>query len=163
MRWSAAALVLLLSGCIADIFSPPTQRLGFSFDRGGIEQDDTGLRIDFGRSQDGTIESASRLFGALPDEVIVQRECGAGVVTKARWPGVSLNFQDNRFTGWVLGAPGLPANGLMVGLSRDSLPPVEFVETTLGTEFEQNGVFGLIIPGETEIGQLWSGTTCFFR
>lgn len=135
----------------------------FVFDRGGIEQLGTALRIDFGRAQSSTIESASRLFGALPDEVVALDECGAGPVVAARWPGVSLNFRGGDFAGWVLGAPGLPANGLMVGQSRATLPPVSFSETTLGSEFELAGVFGLILPGEREVAQLWAGTTCFFR
>ena len=164
MRYTALALTLLLTGCIADVFAPATpQPLGFSFDQSGIEQNDTGLRIDFGRAQDSTIESASRLFGALPDEIVELQECGAGRVVSARWPGVSLNFLGGDFTGWVLGAPGLPVEGITVGQARDTLPPLTFFDTSLGAEFELNGIFGLILPGEAEIAQLWSGTTCFFR
>lgn len=149
---------------MANLFGPATPDTArFSFDRGGIQQTGSTLRIDFGRAQESAIESASRLFGALPDEVSVVEECGAGRVVTARWPGVSLNFRGGDFVGWVLGAPGLPANGVTVGQSRASLPSVELVETSLGREFEIAGVFGLILPGETEVAQLWSGTTCFFR
>ena len=157
-------MVMTLSGCLADILAPQApERLSFAFDRGGIEQQGSNLRIDFGRAQDSTIESASRMFGALPDEVVELQECGAGRVVSARWPGVSLNFQGGDFTGWVLGAPGLPAAGLTVGQSQDTLPAVSFMDTSLGREFQSDGVFGLILPGEREVAQLWSGTTCFFR
>lgn len=164
MRWAALALVLALSGCMADLFSPAApQAPQYSFDAGGIQQTGTNLRIDFGRARDSTIESASRLFGTLPDEVIANEECGAGRVVTARWPGVSLNFRGGDFVGWVLGAPGLPANGVFVGQPQDTLPPVAFTDTSLGREFELSGVYGLILPGEAEIAQLWAGTTCFFR
>lgn len=165
MRWAALTLVLLsLAGCVADFFGPSTPTAPqFAFDPGGIQQIGSDLRIDFGRAQEGAIESASRLFGSLPDDVIAIDECGAGRVVAARWPGVTLNFLGGDFVGWVLGAPGLPANGLTVGQPQNSLPPVTLAETTLGTEFEVNGVFGLILPGEAEIAQLWSGTSCFFR
>ena len=163
MRWTALALVLMLSGCVADFFAPTPTRLGFAFDSGGIVQDETGLRIDFGRAQDSTIESASTLFGALPDEVIEFTGCDTGAMVTASWPGVSLNFLGGRFVGWVLGAPGLPAGGVTVGQPSASLPPVDFAETRLGTQFEVDGVVGLIFPGETDVGQLWSGLTCSAR
>ncbi|MEM9318214.1 MAG: hypothetical protein AAGA70_04320 [Pseudomonadota bacterium] len=157
--------VFALTGCqlFAPFQSTVLRTTGPSFDAGGIQPPNTDLRIDFGRAQPGVIEAASRLFGAAPDEVIIQTECGAGTVTAARWPGVTLNFLDGDFRGWVVAAPGLPAGGLTVGTPRDALPPLRYQETTLGTEFDAGGVFGIILPGEDEVAQLWSGATCFFR
>lgn len=164
MKHLALAAFFVLTGCASAFFNPPANpRLGFSFDRGGIEQAETGLRIDFGRAQTGAVDSAARLFGSQPDELILQQECGAGPIETARWPGVSLNFLGGGLQGWVLGAPGISAEGLTVGMARADLPPVSFRNTSLGTEFELNGVHGLILPGEREVAQLWSGVTCFFR
>ncbi|MEM1272596.1 MAG: hypothetical protein AAGF88_02200 [Pseudomonadota bacterium] len=161
----AVLCAFALAGCLPffNTDSLPQNATGTEFDAGGIQPAGTNLRIDFGRAQDGVVDTASQLFGAVPDRITEQSECGAGVVTAASWPGVTLNFLDGDFRGWVLAAPGLSAEGLTVGTPRAAINGVTFRETTLGTEFGRNGVFGLILPGEDDVSLLWSGVSCFFR
>jgi hypothetical protein len=52
-----------------------------------------------------------------------------------------------------------------VGQSRAAVEAAgigPFQDTSLGAEFEANGVFGLLEDGQT-VDLLWSGLTCFFR
>ena len=137
-----------------------------SFDRvtpdaEGLQPVGSDLRIDFGRAQEGVIDAVTRLLGQPPVEITRNGECGAGLVTAARWPnGLTLNFLEGDFRGWVVDQPGLPAGGLEVG----QLPPaVEMTETSLGQEFQRNGVWALVLPEGPQVVSLWSGTTCFFR
>jgi hypothetical protein len=45
-------------------------------------------------------------------EVTTVAECGAGPMTIARWEnGLSLNFIDADFRGWVSSDPSLPVDG----------------------------------------------------
>jgi hypothetical protein len=86
-------------------------------------------------------------------------------VTAASWrDGLTLNFQDGAFVGWVNTDPDLPvAGGFLPGMSRLSMPPVSFQVTTLGTEFGRGEISGLLTEGDGAIRMLWAGTTCFFR
>jgi len=135
---------------------------GVTPDAAGLQPGGTDLRIDFGRAQEGVIETVSRLVGSQPADVTLIEECGAGPVTAAYWRnGLTANFLNGDFVGWTVTETGLPvAGGLSVGMSP---PPVPMTETTLGQEFEQNGVWALIGEDSTDITVLWSGITCFFR
>lgn len=159
-----AALLLMaaLTACTPLPLPTSTPSGGVTPDSTGLQPGGTDLRIDFGRAQAGVIETVSRLVGSQPADVTLIEECGAGPVTAAYWQnGLTTNFLNGDFVGWTVTEPGLPvAGGLSVGMAP---PPVRMTDTTLGREFEQNGVWALIGEDSTDITVLWSGITCFFR
>jgi hypothetical protein len=161
---AALLLIAALTACtpLPLPTSAPGGGGGLTPDSAGLQPGGTDLRIDFGRAEDGVIETVSRLVGSNPDDVTLIEECGAGPVTAAYWQnGLTANFLDGDFVGWTVTEPGLPvAGGLSVGMAP---PPVQMAETTLGREFETNGVWALVEDGSAEITVLWSGITCFFR
>jgi hypothetical protein len=158
---AAAAVALLLAACAPAGTSGP--RPGLTLDAEGIQPAGTDLRIDFGRAQQGTIEAVTRLVGARPAEITANAECGAGPVTAARWDrGPTLTFQDGTFLGWVSDGSGPAAtSGIGPGSPGAALAGATFSDTSLGTEFETDGIFGLV-EGDRVV-TLWSGLTCFFR
>ncbi|MAX73119.1 MAG: hypothetical protein CMH66_05530 [Nioella sp.] len=157
----ALALVLALAACTTAPGGPIPQSAGLTPDARGLQPAGTDLRIDFGRAEPGVIATVSRLLGSDPSRIVTQPECGAGPVRAASWPGgLTLNFQEGDFRGWVVDAPGQPvAGGLQVGQMPPNLP---LQSTSLGREFSQAGVFGLV-EDAGRVTTLWSGTTCFFR
>lgn len=159
----ALCTALALSACVTTPREPEPPPL--SLDGQGLQPTVSQLRIDFGRAQLGVIDTVSRLLGEGPDEIVTNTECGAGPVTAATWEnGLTLNFQNGAFAGWVNSDPELAvAGGFRAGMSRLSMPPVSFQVTTLGTEFGRGDVFGLLGEGDAAIRLLWAGTTCFFR
>lgn len=159
----ALAAGLWLAAC-ATVPSEPEPPV-FTLDSRGIQPTVSQLRIDFGRAQVGVIETVSRLLGDRPDRIETNAECGAGPITAASWDtGLTLNFQDGSFVGWVNTDPGLAAaGGLRPGQPRLDMPQVSFSVTTLGTEFARNEVYGLLTENDEAVRLLWAGTTCFFR
>lgn len=159
----ALCVALFVSACVTTPREPEPPVL--SLDAGGIQPSISPLRIDFGRAQIGVIDTVTRLLGAGPTQITTNTDCAAGPVTAASWrDGLTLNFQDGAFVGWVNSDPGLPvAGGFVPGLSRLSMPPVSFQVTSLGTEFGRGEVYGVLTEGDTAIATLWAGTTCFFR
>lgn len=153
---------LVLTGC-AGSREPEVPPL--TLDGEGIQPTVSGLRIDFGRAQTGVIDTVSRLLEEDPVEIVTQAECGAGLVTAVRWEeGLTLNFQDGAFAGWVTGDASLPvAGGFFPGQPRVNMPQVSFQVTTLGNEFARGPIAGILDPTDTQIALLWAGTTCFFR
>ncbi|WP_071673791.1 hypothetical protein [Nioella nitratireducens] len=133
---------------------------GLTPDAGGLQPASTDLRIDFGRAQEGAIATVSRLLGAQPTDITTMADCGD--VTAAYWAdGLTMNFVDGDFRGWVLTEPDLTAAG---GLTVGDMPPaVQMENTTLGQEFEVGGVWALVEETGPAITTLWSGRTCFFR
>ncbi len=162
MRGAVWLAVLTLSACAA---APPpdpaTPRMGLIPDSGGLQPTRTHLRIDFSRAEAGAIDTVSRILGHRPAEVTDQAECGAGPVRAVRWQsGLTLNFQDGDFSGWVVNAPGFAvAGGYQVGMTA---PDLALRQTSLGREFTAGRVFGLV-DDAGRVAALWSGTTCFFR
>lgn len=161
---AALAVTLALAGCTLSL--PESQAglaTGLVPDAAGLQPAGSDLRIDFGRAQTGVIDAVTRLLGHGPADVATNPECGAGLVTAVRWDGegLTLNFQNGALRGWVVDAPGLRAGeaGLSVGSPP---PPLALEETSLGREFGQGGVFGLVDETGT-IALLWAGTSCFFR
>jgi len=162
MHRAGLVCLVLITGCV-----PIDEDSGqaFTLDPRGIQPLGTDLRIDFGRAQTGVIDTVSGLQTRPPAQVAVLEECGAGEVTAAIWPdGLVLNFLDGDFLGWVIDQNGfVTGTGLEVGQSREVLPVTGFEETSLGTEFEAQGIFGLLDEQHQDIALLWSGVTCFFR
>lgn len=157
----ALLLVAALSACTPlPLPSSAPDGNGVTPDSTGLQPGGTDLRIDFGRAQEGVIETVSRLLGSDPTDITTSPDCGD--VTAAYWrSGLTLNFVEGDFRGWVLTEPGLSAaGGLSVG---DTPPPVTMATTTLGREFEIDGVWALVEETGPEITTIWSGRTCFFR
>lgn len=157
---------LVLAGCVSGVDTGNDRPTGVVVTSGGLVPVGSILRIDFGRAQLGVIEAVTKLQGEQPEQIRTIEECGAGPVTAARWKnGLTLNFQNEVFLGWTAQAPfagGSSSDGLRVGTTIADLG-VPLEETTLGREFLKDDIWGLIPPGETQVGTLWSGLTCFFR
>ena len=157
------ATTLALGACVTTSREPAPPVL--TLDAQGIQPTVSQLRIDFGRAQPGVIDTVTRLLGEAPTAVTLNADCGAGPVTSAIWDdGLTLNFQDNAFVGWVNADPDLAvAGGFRAGQPRLEMPQTSFQITTLGTEFSRSDISGLLTEGDAAIRLLWAGTTCFFR
>lgn len=161
--WIAISMALVVSACVTTPRAPEPPVM--VLDAGGLQPTVSQLRIDFGRAQVGVIDTVTRIMGGGPTQITTNTDCAAGPVTAASWrDGLTLNFQDGVFVGWVNSDPALPAaGGFVPGLSRLSMPPVSFQVTSLGTEFGRGDLQGLLTENDAAIATLWSGTTCFFR
>jgi hypothetical protein len=136
-----------------------------TLDAQGIQPTVSQLRIDFGRAQAGVVDTVTRLLGEGPAEVVTNPDCGVSPITSAAWEdGLTLNFQDGSFVGWVNTDPDLAvAGGFRAGMPRLEMPPVSFQVTTLGTEFARSDIGGILSENDENILLLWAGVTCFFR
>jgi hypothetical protein len=153
-----------------------------------IAVDDEGLRIllgagesaraiPFGTEEATVITAIEKLRGKAKRDS--NDECGAGAVQFAHFGGLSLLFQEGKFSGWSLDAAeagGIGTmNGIAIGSTRSALnvsfPKAEIdPESTLGTEFytggdSENGISGLLdgTGPQAKITHLWSGLSCIFR
>jgi hypothetical protein len=122
-----------------------------------------GLRFGMPRAE--VLAVAARRFG----EPRLERndECGEGPMDFATIRGLTLSFQEGRFVGWSL-AEKLPDLGTRGGVGIRS--PKSMLrgaridrESTLGPEFDLDGVGGLLDSKEREVIALWAGSTCQFR
>jgi hypothetical protein len=154
---------VVLAGCATTPDEPDLPP--FTLTGGGIDPSISRLSIDFGRAQVGVIDTVTRLLKTGPVEVTTVTECGVGPMTIARWEnGLSLNFIEEDFRGWVSSDPSLPVDGgFSPGQARVDMPQVSFQVTSLGNEFNIGPVSGLLDETDTEILLMWSGATCFFR
>lgn len=169
-RFLAMAALCLLAACS----SATTTRTGggdtlLRPDANGLAISGTGQRIDFGRAEEGVIAAVTRVLGAAPESRTVNPECGAGPTTIVKYDRIDLLFLGGALQGWVTDDPRTAAsNGLSPGITRAQLENGgygPFRETTLGVEFEDVGIFGLLPDGapDTPVELLWGGTSCFFR
>lgn len=164
----AAALALALGACAAPATGPEPAgpAPGLVLDAAGLRPADSALRVDFGRAEDGTVAAVSKLVGARPVETGVNADCGAGPVKAVRWAnGLTLNFRRGTFLGWISqpgrGAAARTASGLGPGTPEAALSGARIRRTGLGTEFDADGVGGLIEAGTVRL--TWAGVTCFRR
>lgn len=158
------------AGCTPAVLTPPaTPRGRLRPDREGLAVEGTGLRIDFGRHVDGVIAAVSRVLGRRPDADALLAECGAGPVRAVTWgAGLTLHFANNDFRGWVARSPRfLPVNGIGPGVTRGELEArgIALTRTTLGAEFEADGIRGVIEGAgpNAPVDLAWAGLSCFFR
>lgn len=81
--------------------------------------------------------------------------------------GLQLAFQDGKLAGWSLSGtvPALRTkSGLTVGSPRRALGAIEIdEESSLGPEFEADGIGGVLDEEGEKIVALWAGYTCQFR
>lgn len=147
---------------------------GFSLEAEGLRYFDAGGRaspLAFGTEAEQAVQAVARAMGPAARRG-TNAECPAGELAFAEWEsGLTLTLQDGRFVGWTQSAPAgaeralTTVNGIGVGASREELEAafagVSVQETSLGTEFDAGGLYGLIEDGR--ISTLWAGTTCIFR
>lgn len=163
-----AALLVALAACTeTTTVTRASGDVALRPDRGGLAVAG-GQRIDFGRAEAGTVAAVTRLLGT-PLSSGVNGECGAGPTKIVKYRGMDLLFRDGAFAGWVAESPRIVAgNGLAPGVTRQQLAAGgygPFRATSLGVEFESDGIFGLLPDNDaaTPVQLLWSGTSCFFR
>ena len=122
--------------------------------------------IRFGMKREEAVAAAAAAFGT-PGKPQHNDECGEGPMDFVPFGGLQLAFQDGKLAGWALSdsKPALRTkSGLTVGSPRSALGGLEIdEESSLGPEFEDKGVGGVLDEkGETVIA-LWAGDTCQFR
>ncbi|MDF0596464.1 hypothetical protein [Psychromarinibacter halotolerans] len=168
-RILAACALLLLAACGGTEVTTRGGTTDLRPDANGLAIAGNPLRIDFGRAQDGVLTAVTRVLGAPPANSMTNPECGAGPLQIVQYDRITLLFQTGNFVGWTTDDPRVAAaNGLSAGVTRAQLENGgygPFQPTTLGVEFEADGIYGLLPDNDaaTPIDTLWAGTTCFFR
>ncbi|NJM96768.1 MAG: hypothetical protein HC800_05865 [Phormidesmis sp. RL_2_1] len=116
---------------------------------------------------------ATNILGE-PEKIVKNDECPAGPLTGIDWSnGFSLQAAEDQFVGWSLreseGSSGpVTVLGIGIGSTLSELQEaydVEVFESSLGTEFASDNLFGLLSSNEPDavITNLWAGTICIFR
>ncbi|MBL4627778.1 MAG: hypothetical protein JKY00_07035 [Roseicyclus sp.] len=104
MRWVVLLGAFGLSACVGgadNVATEPTPP-GFAFDAEGIQITGSALRIDFGRAQNGVVETVTRLHGEDPVHFYTPSQCSAAGRTAVTWNGAfTLIFSDGGFSGWA--------------------------------------------------------------
>jgi hypothetical protein len=122
--------------------------------------------IAFGMARAEAVAAARAAFGT-PTHTGRNDECGEGPMDFVSFGDLQLAFQDDRLAGWSLSGASPPlrtAGGLTVGSPRDALGEAEIdEESTLGPEFEVDGVGGILDRQGRAVEALWAGYTCQFR
>ena len=102
-------------------------------------------------------------------------ECGAGPVEMVQYAnGLTLNFQDGKFVGWLArpgseDAPGsvATAGGVSPGdpaAEAEAMPGYEaMADSTLDGEFSTSDGIGGFTDETSGVVGLYAGTNCFFR
>ena len=164
----AVAVAACVAGCstaqVASRAGEPAIRLSET----GLGPSGSPLQIDFGRAQDGVISAVTALQGEGPRSSGVIEECGAGPVYAANWDnGLTLNFQNEQFLGWVAQLPfqaNYPEGAVALSTPREALTSnISPDQTPLGEEFFAGGIWHLIGDDGNQVSTVWSGLTCFFR
>ncbi|KMW60620.1 hypothetical protein AIOL_000784 [Candidatus Rhodobacter oscarellae] len=169
LAFGLAACALSACGGAVEAPSRAPAAPAFQATATGLLLPKSGLRVDFGRTQESTVLAVTKLLSGPPSRQFQNLECGAGPVQFAEWPGgLTLLFQNGDFEGWLVTDKSVAVSGgLSVGQSRASIEGrgLSVKGTSLGFEFDSAGVFGLI-ENEGSAGQvslLWAGVSCFFR
>jgi hypothetical protein len=144
---------------------------------GGLATASPGLhssgQLTFGQTRDEVLASITAIRGQ-PTDKGRNEDCPTGAVDFASFGPLDLHFQNNRFVGWVMDGPATPPieeeYGLRIGWTRTDLQesdqgPPTFKTSSLGQEFDFNGIGGLLDgPGRNaKVTTLFSGVTCFAR
>lgn len=130
--------------------------------------------LAFGASQEEVEQAVGRVRGA---EAIrsTNEECGAGPMAFTSFLGLRLNFQNDKFVGWIAedGAVASPSGWIVPGMTRAELEKRATValdaDSTLEGEFSMT-VDGQSIGGffagegpQAKVTEFYAGTNCFFR
>ena len=139
----------------------PAVERAYTLDADGIEP---GLR--FGMKQSDALAAAAAAFGpgGKPEH---NDECGEGPMDFTSFGGLQLGFQEGKLVGWSLSEtkPALRTkSGLTIGSPRSALGGLEIDEdSSLGPEFDDKGVGGLLDEKGEKVMALWAGYPCQFR
>ena len=146
------------------------------------------LNIDFNMPREAVLATMAQVgVPAGPPQEGTLTDCGAGPMAFARYGALTLNFQNDRFMGWMVqqarhdsvdngvdqSANGYrTAEGYGIGTRRNQIPPqnlTEMRDSSLDNEFrlgtDPNGIGGFFTgpkPEDTITG-LFVGTQCFYR
>lgn len=150
--------------------APPQTPAGDRIEEGALVYTLTGNGLEpglaFGTPRDQAVATAEKAFGAPTGEEH-NSECGEGPMDFVRFRDLSLGFQDGRLAGWLLRGrmPSLRTEGgIAIGAPKSALGQAAIdMESSLGPEFDVNGVGGLLDEKESEVVALWGGLACHFR
>lgn len=131
--------------------------------------DGVGRPVRFGTPMAETMAALAEALGTPPAERGTNEECGGGGMDFARWEGqLTAWFQDGRFAGWDSKGKLRTAASIGIGSRRGDLARLQQLrveESTLGTEFEADGIGGILESKaqDASVTNLWGGSTCMFR
>jgi hypothetical protein len=182
-------LALLATAACSTATSPPQLASGAAYvnERAGLNGQE--LRLIAGGLASGTPGlHTNRIFEfGMPKAEIVaavaairgpatgsetNQSCGAGPMEFTKFGPLTLNFQNGLFVGWSLDGPpaaqpieeeyGLGIGTLRDHLSGDDGEPARIETSTLGVEFEAEGISGLLGSDAPDavVTHLWAGTNC---
>jgi hypothetical protein len=122
--------------------------------------------IRFGMKQGDAVAAATAAFGP-GGKAEHNDECGEGPMDFVSFGGLQLGFQDGKLAGWSLGGtePALRTKGgVTIGSPRSALGGLALdEESTLGPEFDADGVGGILDENGAKVVALWAGYPCQFR
>lgn len=122
--------------------------------------------LAFGMARAEAVAAATAAFGA-PSGSGHNDECGEGPMDFVSFGGLQLGFQEGRLAGWSMSGarPALrTARGIGIGSLRSALGGVSVDEqSSLGPEFEIEGVGGILDESGARVEALWAGLACQFR
>lgn len=133
----------------------------------------TARPLPFGTAQADVLASLEPSRGEAAEGT--NADCGAGPVQYANWAdGISLVFQNGRFSGWSLDGRArdgiTTADGIGIGTTRGELdaaigPPLVVRRTSLGAEFTAGAYHGLFdsTKPDARIKDMWAGISCVAR
>lgn len=125
-----------------------------------------GPGLVFGTARAEAVAAATAAFGA-PSGSEHNEECGEGPMDFVSFGGLQLGFQEGRLAGWSMSGAQPPlrtARGIGIGSLRSDLGSVAVDEqSSLGPEFEIEGVGGILDESGARVEALWAGLPCQFR
>lgn len=135
--------------------------------------------LPFGATRAQLLAALAAVSGR-PRDTAVNPDCGAGAQESVMWGGGLVTWvQGDRFVGWSVNASAdttaadttrrlTTMAGVGLGSTRRELEAAystQVRETSLGTEFETAGLYGVLDSdgAAARITNLWTGATCVFR
>ncbi|MFZ9395470.1 MAG: hypothetical protein ACO25F_05335 [Erythrobacter sp.] len=127
------------------------------------------VEVPFGTARAQTEDALASALGSIKDRG-ANTECPAGPVSFTNYDGIVLNFQGDKFVGWLAdGGDYVPAMARKeMAESSGGLTAVEGsslgAEYVLGKQGEATISFLFDGPGEAaRVTRLWAGVTCIYR
>ena len=130
-----------------------------------------GARLAFGGGREQVLAAVGAVLGA-PQEQGTNEECPAGPLGFTRYQaGLQLVFQDGSFVGWFAQEGSAPRTaqevgpGSTLGQLKAAYPAATVEETSLGTEFAADGLYGIVTnpSDDGKVQVMFAGTNCIFR
>jgi len=125
------------------------------------------LDVPFGSRKEAAEATLSSVLGEKLASA-TNAECPAGPVASSSYEGLTLNYQDDAFVGWMAEAPYLPSETRAQLLASEGVTLVE--GSSLGEEFVIGNPDGLSISGlfdgsgdDARVVRMWAGVNCIFR